>query len=68
MPSILTFHGVDSPFPRVSTLEGEVSIYYAMLSSTAGVEWYFLSFIRLSAMYSLEMVFAGLSATELGSP
>lgn len=51
----------------MSTIEGEVPITYAILSSIAGVEYYFLSLTRLSAVYTLEMVFSWLSVIELGS-
>ena len=67
MPSILISHLVDSPFPHASTTEGEVPVYYVMLSSIAGVKWCFLSLAELSATYSWEIVFGWMSAIELGS-
>lgn len=66
VPSILISHLVDSPFPHVSTIEGEVLMYYVTLGSVTGVEWYLVANKALCT-YSLEMIFGWLSAIELGS-
>lgn len=67
VPGILISHLVDSPFPRASTIEEVVLIYYVMLSSIAGVKWCFVYLTRRSASYSLKMIFSQLSAAELSS-